>query len=96
VPGGGAGGELKPRRRERSDGVCWFFLRGECKNADNCRFSHSAAAVAAAREGGAGGAHQERHDRQQQPCRFFLAGNCNYGQNCNFLHVLPGEEQQGE
>ncbi len=90
--------------------MCWFFLRGECKNGESCRFSHSPQAVARAQENGGQRGHEVSKEKvfdclfvltdvfvvqQRQPCRFFLAGSCNYGKACNFAHVIPGDESGG-
>jgi hypothetical protein len=53
---------------------CIFFARGQCRNGEACRFSHSAADGAAPTS-------------PPKPCSFFAKGVCRDGENCRFSHA---------
>ena len=68
--------------------MCWFFLRGDCKHGESCKFSHVAPVAAATVSSNL------QNTVARQPCRFFLGGTCKYGQSCSFAHVVVGGEKE--
>jgi hypothetical protein len=61
--------------------MCTFFLKGECKFGDTCKFSHI---INTTKE-------CDICDIDVEPCFFYLEGNCKYGDKCKFNHMTVKE-----
>ena len=66
---------------------CKFFLRGNCRFGNQCRFKHP---------------YTNDSEKQTEICVFFQRGYCRYGNSCHFRHDIGSEvfqvssDQQGE
>jgi hypothetical protein len=58
--------------------TCRFFLNGNCKWGNACRFSHD------------GGYNQKPALGQKDVCKFFKEGNCRNGRSCPYSHESGG------
>eukprot|EP01051_Picozoa_sp_SAG22_P003071 SAG22_NODE_144_length_17700_cov_21.959207_17_plen_426_part_01 len=87
---GGEDGELQHESEQAAAGgavedsrpPCRFFLKGKCRDGDNCRFSHATSSKTAGLQAAAAGG--------AKMCTFFLKGKCRAGENCRFSH---GQEE---
>jgi hypothetical protein len=61
--------------------MCTFFLKGECKFGDTCKFSHI---INKTKE-------CDVCDFDVEPCFFYLEGNCKNGDKCKFNHMTVAE-----
>ena len=62
--------------------ICWYWLRGECRNGANCRFAHPSP-------------NDPPIDRKPKPppvCKFFVRGICRNGDACRWSHNLPEKD----
>lgn len=60
------------------DYFCKFFLKGNCRNGENCLYKHVLVLP------------PPRKFYESIPCKTFMRGAyCAYGQRCQFAHYVP-------
>ena len=72
----------------RPQGICRNFQQqGECRFADNCKFSHDMTQAMGNQGGQQGGYGGNGGNRPQGVCRNFQErGECRFGETCKFSH----------
>lgn len=87
IPGAVLSAMLKSQRPRRhgqqfrkDSQQCKFFLQGNCRYGNQCRFKHPSA---------------DESQKKADKCIFFQRGYCRYGSSCHFKHATSSLKSQG-
>lgn len=72
--------------------ACRIFALGRCNKGTECKYSHDAADVSAAKADRPIATDVRPNTKKQRPCPRFLKGKCRLGELCWFLHDRNGGE----